>query len=59
MGYYFSNQHAKEGLDPNIHVIDGIYGIKGRSTLHFLVANFTKKREIQQRSMHRSYGTSC
>ena len=27
----------------HIHVIDGIYNIKGRSTLHVLVANYTNK----------------
>ena len=26
-----------------IHMIDGIYNIKSRSTLHVLVANYTKK----------------
>ena len=41
--YFISNQHVNKGLDPNIHVIDGIYNIKGRSTLHVLVANYTNK----------------
>ena len=31
------------GLDPNIHVFDGIYNTKGRSPLHVLVANYTNK----------------
>ena len=43
MGYFISNQHDNKGLDPNIHVIDGIYNIKGRSTLHILVANYANK----------------
>ena len=43
MGYFISNQHINKGLDPNIHVIDGIYNIKGRSHLHILVANYTNK----------------
>ena len=43
MGYFISNQQANKALDPNIHVIDGIYNIKGRSTLHILVASYTKK----------------
>ena len=30
MAYFISNQHAKKGPQPNIHVIDGIYGIKGK-----------------------------
>ena len=41
--YFISNHHSNKGLDPNIHVIDGIYNIKGRSTLHVLVANYTNK----------------
>ena len=43
MGYVICNHHVNKGLDPNIHVIDGIYNIKGRSTLHILVANYTNK----------------
>ena len=43
MGYFISNQHVNKGLYPNIHVIDEIYNIKGRSTLHALVANYTNK----------------
>ena len=43
MGYFITNQQANKGLDPNIHVIDGIYNIKGRSTLHILVANYTNR----------------
>ena len=43
MGYFICNQHINKGLDPNIHVIDGIYNIKGRLTLHVLVANYTNK----------------
>ena len=43
MGYFISNQHTNKGLDPKIHVIDGIYNIKGRSNLHILVANYTNK----------------
>ena len=43
MEYFISNKHANKGLDPNIHVIDGIYNIKGRSTLHIFIANYTNK----------------
>ena len=41
--YFISNQHGNKGCGPNIHVIDGIYYIKGRSNLHILVANYTNK----------------
>ena len=43
MAYFIRNEHTNKGIDPNIHVIDGIYNIKGRSTLHVLVANYTNK----------------
>ena len=41
--YFMSNQYTNKGLYPNIHVIDGIHNIKGRSTLHVHVANYTNK----------------
>ena len=43
MGYFISNQHLNRRLDPDIHVIDGIYNIKDRLVLHVLVANYTNK----------------
>ena len=43
MAYFISNQHIKKGLDPNINVIDGIYNIKGKSTLYIIVANYANK----------------
>ena len=43
MAYFISNQHTKKGLNPNIHVIDSIYNIKGKSTLHIIVVNYTNK----------------
>ena len=43
VGYFISNQHINKGLDPNIHVIDGIYNLKDQSTLHIFVANYTNK----------------
>ena len=43
VGYINSNQHINKRLDQNINVIDGIYNIKDRLTLHILVANYTNK----------------
>ena len=43
MGYFISNHHVKKGIDPNIHVIERIYNIKGISTLQLLAANYTNK----------------
>ena len=42
MGYFISNQHINRGLYPSIYVIDGIYNIRDRSTLHILVANMQR-----------------
>ena len=55
VGYFNSNQHINRGLDPSIHVIDGIYNIKGRSTLQIHVANYTNKYITF--NLHRSYRT--
>ena len=43
MGYFISNQHTNRRLDPSIYVIDGIYNIKDRSTLHVRVAKYMNK----------------
>ena len=41
--YLISDQHLNRKLNPNIHVLDGIYNIKDKSTLCILVANYTDK----------------
>ena len=46
VGYFISNQHINRRLDPNIHVLDGIYDIKEKLTLHVLVANYTNKHVL-------------
>ena len=43
MGYFITNQHINRKIDPNIHVLDGIYNIKDKLTLNVLVANYTNK----------------
>ena len=43
MEYFTSNHHVNKQPGPNIHVIEGIYNIKGRLTLHIPAANYTKK----------------
>ena len=43
MRYLISYQHINKRLDPNFQVIDRIYNIKDRSTLHIPVANYTNK----------------
>ena len=34
VAYFISNQNTKNGIDPNIHIPDGIYNIKRISTLY-------------------------
>ena len=41
VGYSISNQHSNRTLYPSIHVIDGIYNINERLTLHVFVINFS------------------
>ena len=44
VGNFIINQNINRRLDPSIHVIDGIYNIKDKLTLHILVANYSKKQ---------------
>ena len=43
VGYFINNQHLNRKLDPNIHVLDGIYTITDKSTLNILVVKYTHK----------------
>ena len=43
VAYFISNQYTKMGLDPKIHVIDGIYNIKGKLMLYVMVAHYINK----------------
>ena len=55
MGYFISNQHVNRSLDPSIHVTDGIYNIKDKSTLHVLVANYTNKHVTFNKGPYATY----
>ena len=41
MAYFISNQNSKKGKDPNIHIIDGIHNIKGKTYVNVLISNYT------------------
>ena len=43
VAYFISNQHTKKEIDPNIHMHNGIYNIKGKSILYIIVDNYTNK----------------
>ena len=36
VAHFISGQHTKKELDPNIHILDGIYNIKGKSNLYVM-----------------------
>ena len=52
MGYIISNQHLNRKSDQNIHVLDGIYNIKDKWTLHDLVANYTHKHVMSSKGQY-------
>ena len=61
MAYSFSNKHTKKRNDPNIHIFNGIYNVKGKSTLSVMGSYYNQKISHQnisyQRTMHWTFGT--
>ena len=43
MAYFISDQDSKKGKDPNLHIIDSIHNIKGKTFVNVLVSNYTNK----------------
>ena len=43
MAYFFTDDSTPKGKDPNINIIDGIYKIKGKTTVNISVPNYTNK----------------
>ena len=43
MAYFLTDDSSPQGKDPNINIIDGIYKIKGRTSVNILVSNYTNK----------------
>ena len=43
MAYFNSDQDSIKGKDPNIHIIDGIHSIKGKTYINVLISNYTNK----------------
>ena len=43
MAYFISNQDSKKGKDSNIHIIDGIHNIKGKTHVNVLISTHTNK----------------
>ena len=42
MAYFISDQDSKKGKDLNIHIVDGISNIKGRTYVNVLISNYNK-----------------
>ena len=43
MAYFITDQNSRKGRDPNINIINGIYNIKGKTSVNILVSNYTNK----------------
>ena len=43
MVYFISDQDSKKRKDLNIHIIDGIHNIKGKTYVNVLISNYTNK----------------
>ena len=43
MPYFISGQDSKKGKDLNIHIIDGIHNIKGKTYVNVLISNYINK----------------
>ena len=43
MAYFITNEDSTKGRDPNINIINGIYNIKGKTSVNVLVSNHTSK----------------
>ena len=43
MVYFISDQDSQKGKDPNIHIIDGIHNITGKTYVNVLISNYTNK----------------
>ena len=43
MAYFITDDDTSKGRDPNINIINGIYKIKGRTSVNILVSNYTNK----------------
>ena len=43
MAYFLTDDSTPKARDPNINIIDGIYKVKGRTSVNILVSNYTNK----------------
>ena len=50
--YFISDQDLKKEKDPNIHIINGIHNIKGRTYVNVFVSNYTNKHVTFKKGEH-------
>ena len=43
MAYFITNDDSTKDKDPNINIINGLHDIKGKTSVHVLVSNYTNK----------------
>ena len=43
MAYFITGNDSTKGKDPNINIINGLHDIKGKTSVHVLVSNYTNK----------------
>ena len=43
MAYFITDEDSTKGIDPNINIINAIHNIKGKTSVNFLVSNYTNK----------------
>ena len=43
MAYFITDEDSTKGRDLNINIINGIYNIKGKTSVNILVSNYTNK----------------
>ena len=52
IAYFISDKKSKKGKDPNIHITDGIYNIKGITYVNVLISNYTNKHITFNKGEH-------
>ena len=55
MAYFIRDDNTTIGRDPNINIINGIYNIKGRTSVNILVSNYTNKHLTLHKGEYTGY----
>ena len=52
LAYFITDEDSTKGRDPNINIINGIHDIKGKTSVHILVSNYTNKHIMFNKGEH-------